>query len=111
MVHVYVHVHIGGICFQTFYFRNILSIDEIHILDVVTLFQVTFSLQQHRYVVILTMLYYPSMFFHQFQIRISLHANIDLCYLVEQMLSNQCSLFFFFFSCENFCFFFMNYVF
>jgi hypothetical protein len=58
-------VDIGGICFQTFYFRNILSIDEIHILGVVTLSQITFSLQ-HQYVVILIMLYYPSMLFHRF---------------------------------------------
>jgi hypothetical protein len=37
-------VDIGGICFQTFYFRNILNIDEIHILDVVILSRITSSL-------------------------------------------------------------------
>jgi len=36
----YLCVNIGGICFQTFYFCNILNIDEIHILDVVTLSQI-----------------------------------------------------------------------
>jgi len=36
----YLFVDIGSICFQTFYFCNTLNIDEIHILDVVTLFQI-----------------------------------------------------------------------
>jgi hypothetical protein len=38
------YVDIGGIFFQTFYFRNILNIDEIHILDVIIFSRITSSL-------------------------------------------------------------------
>jgi len=52
----YLYGDIGGIFFQTFYFHNIVNIDEIHILYVVILFHVIFSLQ-HPCVGTLTMMY------------------------------------------------------
>jgi len=67
----YLYGDIGGIFFQTFYFNNIVNIDEIHILNVVILFHTIISLQ-HPCVAII----------------ISLHANIDFHYLVVQMLNN-----------------------
>jgi hypothetical protein len=67
----YLYGDIGSIFFQTFYFNNILNIDEIHILNVVILFHIIISLQ-HPCVAII----------------INLHANIDFHYLVVQMLNN-----------------------
>jgi hypothetical protein len=40
----YLYGDIGGIFFQTFYFHNIVNIDEIQIFDVVILFHIIFSL-------------------------------------------------------------------
>jgi hypothetical protein len=63
------------------------NIDEIHILYVVILFHVIFSLQ-HPCVGTLTMMYWLWVSFHHLQITISLHANIDFHYLVVQRLNN-----------------------
>jgi hypothetical protein len=52
----YLNGDIGGISFQTFYFHNIVNIDEIHIVGVVILFHVIFLCNIHV-LVTLTMMY------------------------------------------------------